>query len=569
MRQKNYDDDIRRYCSETIAIFISSHPPRQRALRHLVDFLPIVHGIDPAWHTKPNVITTACREFLKNRRASIVIKTGMAVKEVTVISDYGSLRNYLSKLQKARLLPTNTLIPPVPKTSDIFSEKECNVLGYITLEDAVRAPSLDSALDEIANQITTHRVVILEECKKLVFEGYLEFSKLKKILEVSDINRMRGSVDNLDYQKINPYGQAISFFSKSHPKGMINTIAFIADRFQGLFTRRTFHGAHHAHEWSTSFIRQHLGITDEFAVAAMCIIIDELGINVQDLQNAKVQKTKDGEFVVVRDDGGITVSTLKPRANAIKQRTAVKNSYFQTETAVNIDANTALSMLLEMRANHARALNSNYLFVMDGSSKPRENEVEIYRLLNNRRKTAFSRIIGRLPPWVSDAQPTMPKIRVSQSLLRWIESGGDTLTSSIYLGNSILTALKNYVPPEIQEFVYRKRLRDHQNIILLISDGLPKSDTDTHKIASNQLKQLVRALRSDHDQAQNKNSSHEIYFLCTKETIELVLSYVKFGQEKEVVETCKSIIKKIEDDGSRKMIKMLAEAEPKEMSFEF
>lgn len=569
MHLKNYDDDIRRYCNETIASFITSHPPKRRGLRYFVDFLAIAHGLDAAWHTKPDVITTACRIFLTKRRASIVVKTGKPVKEVTVISDYRALRHCLSKLQKVRLIPANTLLPPIPESSDIFSEKECNILGYISLADAVRAPSLEIALEDIAKQINTHRQVILDECKKLVFEGYLDFCKLTDIIEVSDIERMRDSVDNLDYMNIHPNRQAISFFSKSHPKGQINTIAYIADQCNGLFAHRSFPGAQHAHTWSSSFIRRHLGITDEFAVAAMCIIIDELGINVQDLQNAQVKNTKDGQFVVVRDDGGITVSTLKPRANAIKQRTAQKNISDDALTARNIDANTCLSMLLEMRSNQAAAINSNYLFMIDGASQSRNNEVGIYRLLNLRRKTAFGKIIGRLPEWVADAQPTMPKIRVSQSLLRWIDAGGDALASSSYLGNSILTALRNYVPPEIQEFVYRKRLRDHQNIMLLVSDGLLDSEVDAHTISSNQLTELFNTLHPGYGVKITQDSDQQICFLCSNENIELVLSYIKYGPDKKIIDLCKTIIKKIQDDGSRKMIKMLAVAEPKNMQFEF
>lgn len=73
-------------------------------------------------------------------------------------------------------------------------------------------------------------------------------------------------------------------------------------------------------------VKSYLGITEDFAVAAMCIIIDELGINVSDLANAQVKKTKDGQFVTIREDGGITVTTLKPRANKLITRHAPKTT---------------------------------------------------------------------------------------------------------------------------------------------------------------------------------------------------------------------------------------------------
>lgn len=83
---------------------------------------------------------------------------------------------------------------------------------------------------------------------------------------------------------------------------------------------------------------------------------------------------------------------------------------------------------------------------MDGSSPTRQGDEQLYRILDTRRKNTFKAIIDSLPSWVGDAEPTMPKIRVSRGLLKWIESGGDTLETSLYLGNSLLTALRNYVP---------------------------------------------------------------------------------------------------------------------------
>ncbi|WP_212734669.1 hypothetical protein, partial [Pseudomonas asiatica] len=157
-------------------------------------------------------------------------------------------------------------------------------------------------------------------------------------------------------------------------------------------------------------VKSYLGITEDFAVAAMCIIIDELGINVSDLANAQVKKTKDGQFVTIREDGGITVTTLKPRANKLITRHAPKTTDEIEIEAKNIDANTALWMLLQMRAQHSKALNSNYLFVMDGSSPTRQGDEQLYRILDTRRKNTFKAIIDSLPSWVGDAEPTMPKI---------------------------------------------------------------------------------------------------------------------------------------------------------------
>jgi len=384
---------------------------------------------------------------------------------------------------------------------------------------------------------------------------------------------IRLTKDNLDPNlRGSRSGQHISFFSPSHPNGFSNSVAYLATEQDGLFTRKSFPGAHHIYSWSTTKIKSYLGITEEFAVAAMCIIIDELGINVFDLANAQVKKTKDGQFVTIREDGGITITTLKPRANKLIERHAPKAMDEIEIDAENIDAHTALWMLLQMRAQHSKALNSNYLFVMDGSSPTRHGDEHLYRILDTRRKNTFKAIIDSLPSWVAEAEPTMPKIRVSRGLLKWIESGGDTLETTIYLGNSLLTALRNYIPPSIQEFVYRKRIRDHQKIQLLIAEDIsapsPRIKNNNYEYAKMQLIEAVNLLRTNSRHTTTDNPGQVFCFLCSPEAIELIVSYATYGTEQELISTCKKIITKIQDEGSRKMIKLLADATPIPMNFE-
>ncbi|WP_192985008.1 hypothetical protein [Pseudomonas sp. EggHat1] len=569
---ENFLNGIKTCCPKDILTWVEKHPPKRRA-PFIREFFMIAHDLDPEWHRNSGVITNACRTFLFHRRSAISKTTGKPVKEVTVISDYTAVRHYLNRLQKAKKLPSNALIPPITKSSDVFSEKECNILGYLTLEHAVQAASMEIALSEIAQQIEKHRAVILSKCKHVVAEGFARYLKTPDIIRRSDVIAIRPTKDNLD-PNLRGFGtgQHISFFSPSHPNGFINSVAYLATEQDGLFTRKSFPGSHHIYSWSLMEIKSYLGITDEFAVAAMCIIIDELGINVIDLANAQVKKTKDGQFVTIREDGGITVTTLKPRANKLIERHAPKASNEIKVDAESIDANTTLWMLLQMRTQHSKALNSNYLFVMDGSSPTRQRDEHLYRILNTRRKSTFKAIIDSLPPWVAEAEPTMPKIRVSRGLLKWIESGGDTLETSLYLGNSLLTALRNYVPPSIQEFVYRKKLRDHQNIQLLIAEEITPYTShhsgESYEIAQAQLIYAVKQIRATSPQAAESNPSHIIYFLCSPQTIELVVSYATFGKDDNLTSTCKTIITKIQEEGSRKMIKLLADAKPKRMDFD-
>lgn len=570
-QRKNLVDDIRSYCPDHILSFVERHPPKRRG-EVICQFMRTAHQLDPKWYAKSGVITSACRKFLSDRRQQIPPGMDKPVKEVTVISDYGSVSHYLSKLIQAKKLPSNTLIPPNPKSSDVFSEKECNILGHLNLADAVQAPSMEIALEQIARQIEVHRKVIIDECKRIVIKGYEEFCKTPEMIRNSDIEAILQTQDNLDPNAEAFNGQNLSFFSKAHENGFINTVAYIHQAHGGLFTRDAFPGSHHAYSWSTTKIRQQLGITEKFSVAAACIIIDELGINVQDLFKAKVKRTKDGQYVTIREDGGVSITTFKPRANALKERFAPKTIEIEDATEDNLDANTVLCMLLEMREQHSRTLNSNYLFIVDSSSQVRTGDSELYRVLDMRRKTAFKKIIASLPSWVADAEPTMPKIRVSRGLLIWLEKGGDALATSIYLGNSLITALRNYIPPEIQEFVHRKKIRDHQNILLLLSDGSspPQSETDgAYAAAKTQLKDIVKRLNKANHAKPSEEDDNVVIFLCSPINIELLISYIEYGRDNELIDTCRSIVTKIEDEGSRKMIKMLANACVKKIDFNF
>lgn len=557
-------DDIRAFCSPDIAEFIRKYPPGRRTGRYLVDFLSIAHDISETWHASTSAIANACRGFLSQRRSRINGKTQKPVKEVTVQSDYGAIRVYLDRLIKARLLPSDTLLPPLTYASDIFSEKECNVLGYLTLADAIKAPSVEQALQDIKNEINKHRSVILAECRRIVYEGYRLFQTTDRMVETSDFELLIKTEDCLDTRLRSPYGQALSFFSAKHPNGLKNALAYLRNKQDGFFVRKNFPGSHHIYSWSTGRITGHLGIAAEFAVAAMCIIIDELGINVSDLQNAKVQRTSDGEFIVVREDGGITVSTLKPRANAIKERFAPKTNSPSDASPDEITANVALAMLLEMRAFQAQALGSNYLFVLDPCSP--EKDPELFRLLHLRRKDAFKAIINRLPEWVKDAAPTMPKIRVGHSLVKWIESDGNVAASSTYLGNSLITALRSYIPPALQEFMHRKRLRDFHTIQLVLSDALKPEDED-YAAGLLQLADLTKILNMHHAGTDDEPASSAIVFLCSPENIELAVSYIEYGDDPKLVNTCKLVINKIEEEGSRQMIKLLAQAKARPFDF--
>ena len=68
------------------------------------------------------------------------------------------------------------------------------------------------------------------------------------MISKSDIDAILLTKDNLDPNLTGfGTGQHISFFSRFHPNGFINSIAYLARKREGLFTRKTFPGSHHIH----------------------------------------------------------------------------------------------------------------------------------------------------------------------------------------------------------------------------------------------------------------------------------------------------------------------------------
>lgn len=80
--------------------------------------------------------------------------------------------------------------------------------------------------------------------------------------------------------------------------------------------------------------------------------------------------------------------------------------------------------------------------------------------------------------------------------------------------------------------------------MLLVSDGLLDSEVDAHTISSNQLTELFNTLHSGYGVKMTQDSDQQICFLCSNENIELVLSYIKYGPDKKIIDLCKTIIKK-------------------------
>ncbi|WP_194580704.1 hypothetical protein, partial [Vibrio anguillarum] len=64
------------------------------------------------------------------------------------------------------------------------------------------------------------------------------------------------------------------------------------------------------------------------------------------------------------------------------------------------------------------------------------------------------------------AAPTARKLRATEGVIRWYESGGTPAVAAKYLGNSEAVSIRNYLPQELQLAVYNQRVRRFQHVLI-------------------------------------------------------------------------------------------------------
>jgi hypothetical protein len=83
-----------------------------------------------------------------------------------------------------------------------------------------------------------------------------------------------------------------------------------------------------------------------------------------------------------------------------------------------------------------------------------------------RTTTFVERNRAQLAPWADTA--TLKGLRVSQGVLEYLRSEGNLRHAATVFGHQrIQTTIDNYIPRQIQELVYERQMRRHQNLLIV------------------------------------------------------------------------------------------------------
>jgi len=480
---------------------------------------------------------------------------------VTITSDMSALRNTIIKLQRGSIFPSGHIAPLLQAQVDLFRDAESDVkkvLGGLVLptefEDTeipltmrLNVPA-DEFLESLVSNIRRHRNTLLHIARR-----YLKDASDRQTYANNAFDTIPSDLfdnpDNLSETK-NIKGQHYSLFSKSlGERGKMNLIAYLHYKHDGLVTRDFIGGNNHVYRFGGSLqLREYFGLSALSAVAAQIIIIIETGINVSSLRNLKISANGNLKDTFRLTELGFNIIYDKLRA-ASKPN---KKMLFIDDSTINSDF--AFKYLLGATKRHRELASDDdkYLFI----HQTMQSEKTVCRMSDSPFKQGFSGLLLQArkelissPEWCKHIttddidellkhSPNAKQVRTSEGILRWYDSGGDTIAAAEYLGNSESVAIRNYIPSELQDALYTHQIAKFQYLLLAAATNGKAHQADvlnlkikTKKSEKNYLTDYIAQLDILHPNWRhfsenkegvsdsNKNNETMISMIFTKEVI--------------------------------------------------
>ena len=263
--------------------------------------------------------------------------------------------------------------------------------------------------------------------------------------------------------------QLLSFFSPDHPNGLVNLLGYYWHEYSGLAMNRAFAGASFAAHYGMQNLKDYLGLNNKNSLPFFIIIVGETGVNVDSLEGAIISDQYNNNLILTSSGkaGYEKFAVSKPRARKFLEK-HISIGGTDDLGDVEINAHVCLNYILKMTTQYRKADNSKNLWIGPYFST---TPYAATKISASAFKTQLKQLLSSHSNFVGTDHRffTRANIRVSAGVLKWFESGGDAATVAQFLGNSVSTSMKNYIPASIQEALYRRSIRKFQNILIVAS----------------------------------------------------------------------------------------------------
>lgn len=394
----------------------------------------------------------------------------------TAHSNYSSWARLMQDLIQAGYLPFCTIPKGFQSSHELLKDSTfISCLGTMNPKqwkkemhsrDLPNLQEMDDAeyLSTFMDSQLIYRNQLLSQARSYIKDAATRFTQGQKYIKQTD--PILFEAPNLLHPDLKGKGtgQHLSLFSAYLPnqEGLKNLVAFLHYRRNRLI-HRDFCGANnHLYRFGGRvFLQEHLGLSSDLAAACAIVIVAETGINPESLYRLKFNpKTK---TIIPHDTlDAYILNYDKPRAGGPISR-LIKRASSEVNTEYCFDLIETMTSHLRDNASDKVAKN---LFIHDGVQKIGQIE----SITSTAFKQAFQRLVIRSNNSdLINSKPNLSKLRVTGGLLAWHQSGGDPRAAARFLGNSPQVAIKNYIPRELQEFFYRKQIRQFQHLLIAVS----------------------------------------------------------------------------------------------------
>lgn len=408
----------------------------------------------------------------------------------SINDDMRALRRVLRFLMLTSALPRVTLPPNLTINADLIRNIETNpVLGLLNpkkwREDlAHKSLTIIQNIDDndylgiFIEHVRQNRNLLLSIARNYVYRAHTRFIEGKRFIDSVNpsIFDHPNLLDNSQYEKP---GQLPSLFSPklSNNQGLKNLVAYLHFHHNG-FLSNHFPGANnHLYNYGgRTVLSEYMGISSNVASACAIIMAIETGINPESLYKLQIKDSRNNTIFFLpldTDEGTFQLTYHKPRA----RRNITKSLKTSSD---KINTQFCLMYIQEATEHHRSLIKkdcANFVFIHD--STYRQNEIHtvsatafkdglkrILKLaLENNSFTDQQDSIAML----INTQPNLAKVRKTEGILRWFDSGGDPRAAARYLGNTPQVSIKNYLPPELQTMLYTKHIRAFQHILIAVA----------------------------------------------------------------------------------------------------